>query len=122
MTNTYWNSNGTYQNLAEQLRPLVPVMGEVKGKQNKALDKFRKASNAYYDIFNNGGCNRAAQIRSIFKFGMTSMRLGKRFDWNAIHEKVEPIMDQIILAAAAEQGIRDFDAEADRNDYEKQFA
>ena len=122
MTNTYWNSNGTYQNLAEQLRPLVPVMGEVKGKQNKALDKFRKASNAYYDIFNNGGCNRAAEIRGIFKFGMTSMRLGKRFDWNAIHEKVEPIMDQIILAAAAEQGIRDWDGEAERNDFEKQFA
>ena len=50
------------------------------------------------------------------------MRLGKRFNWNAIHEKVEPIMDQIILAAAAEQGIRDWHAEADRNDYEKQFA
>ena len=122
MTNTYWNSNGTYQNLAKQLRSHVPFAGEITGKGNKALEKFRKASNAYYDIFNNGGCNRAAQIRSIFKFGMTSMRLGKRFDWNAIHEKVEPIMDQIILAAAAEQGIRDFDAEADRNDYEKQFA
>ena len=122
MTNTYWNSNGTYQNLAEQLRSHVPFAGEITGKENKALEKFRKASNAYYDIFNNGGCNRAAQIRSIFKFGMTTMRVGKRFDWNAIHEKVEPIMDQIILAAAAEQGIRDFDAEAERNDYEKQFA
>ena len=128
--NTYWNNKGTHQNLAEQLRPLVPAMGEVKGKQNKALDKFRKASNAYYDIFNNGGCNRAAEIRGIFKFGMTSMsevvrgEHGKyrKYHWDAIHAVVEPIMDQIILAAAAEQGIRDWDAEAVRNDYEKQFA
>ena len=130
MSTTYWNSNGTYQNLAEQLRPLVPHAGEITGKENKALEKFRKASNAYYDIFNNGGCNRAAEIRRIFKFGMTSMsevvqtgRLRHRkLNWNAIHEKVEPIMDQIILAAAAEQGIRDWNAEAERNDYEKQFA
>ena len=113
MENTYWNSKGTHQNLVKQLNELVPAMGEIQGKQNKALEKFRKASNAYYDIFNNGGCNRAAEIRGIFKFGMTSMSEvvrganGKyrKYHWDAIHEKVEPIMDKIILAAAAEQNI-----------------
>ena len=118
MENTYWNRKGTHQNLVKQLNELVPAMGEIQGKQNKALEKFRKASNAYYDIFNNGGCNRAAEIRGIFKFGMTTMRTGKTFNWNAIHERVEPIMDKIILAAAAEQDVRDWDAEAARNDYE----
>jgi hypothetical protein len=113
MENTYWNSMGTHQNLAEQLRALLPAMGEIKGSKNKALEKFRKATNAYYDIFNNGGGNRAASIRGIFGFGMTSMSEPcrdaygntRRYNWNAIHERVEPIMDKIVLAAAAEQGI-----------------
>ena len=130
MENTYWNQKGTHQNLVEGLNKLVPTMGEIKGSKNKALEKFRKASNAYYDIFNNGGCNRGASIRGIFGFGMTSMsevyRDGygnhRRIHWNAIHAVVEPIMDKIILAAVAEQDVRDWNAEADQADYEKQFA
>lgn len=113
MQNTYWDRTGTHQNLVEQLNKLIPFTGEIKGSKNKALEKFRKASNAYYDIFNNGGCNRGASIRGFFGFGMTSMsevysgRYGRsrRYHWDAIHEKVEPIMDKIILAAAAEQNI-----------------
>ncbi len=113
MENTYWNRTGTHQNLVEQLNKLIPAMGEIKGSKNRQLEKFRKASNAYYDIFNNGGCNRGASIRSIFGFGMTTMsevyRDGygnhRRYHWNAIHERVEPIMDKIIEAAAAEQNI-----------------
>jgi hypothetical protein len=111
MENTYWNQSGTHQNLALELGNLLPTMGEIKGPKTRALEKFRKACNAYYDIFNNGGCNRAAQIRATFGFGMTSMSEKYRdgygntrsYNWNAIHEKVEPIMDKIILAAAAEQ-------------------
>ena len=111
--NTYWNQLGTHQNLARELGALLPTIGEIKGPKTRALEKFRKASNAYYDIFNNGGCNRGAQIQSIFGFGMTSMsepyrdgyRNTRRYNWNAIHKKVEPIMDQIILAAAVEQNI-----------------
>lgn len=114
MEKTYWNHCGTHQYLAEELNKLIPATGEIKGSKNKALEKFRKASNAYYDIFNNGGCNRAASIRGIFGFGMTSMsevyrdhngRRYRHYHWNAIHEVVEPIMDKIILDAAAEQNI-----------------
>lgn len=113
MENTYWNSKGTYQNLVEQLNKLVPVMGEIKGSKNRQLERFRKASNAYYDIFNNGGGNRPGSIRGFFGFGMTSMSevyrdaYGNRrsYRWNAIHEIVEPKMDEIILAAAKEQKI-----------------
>jgi hypothetical protein len=130
MENTYWNRKGNYENLVAELNKLVPVMGEIAGSKNRKLEKFRKASNAYYDIFNNGGCNRGAQIRAIFGFGMTTMSevhrdaYGNRrkYHWNAIHAIVEPIMDKIILAAAKEQDIRDWDAEAAQNDYEKQFA
>lgn len=100
---TYWANKGRYQDLANALNRLVPVEGEIKGKDNKALEKFRRASNAYYDIFNNGGCNRAAQIRAIFGFGISRYRYNHRFDWDGIHKQTEPVMDQIILAAAAEQ-------------------
>ena len=130
MENTYWNRKGNYENLVAELQKLVPDMGEIAGSKNRKLEKFRKASNAYYDIFNNGGCNRGASIRTIFGFGMTTMsevvwgEYGKyrKYNWNAIHAIVEPIMDKIILDAAREQDVRDWDAEADRNDYEKQFA
>ena len=130
MENTYWNRKGAHENLVAALNMRIPVMGEIAGSKNRKLEKFRKASNAYYDIFNNGGCNRGAQIRGIFGFGMTTMsevvrgKYGKyrTYHWDAIHAIVEPIMDQIILAAAKEQDIRDWDAEAAQNDYEKQFA
>ena len=113
MENTYWNRTGTHQNLVEKLNKLIPTMGEIKGSKNRQLEKFRKASNAYYDIFNNGGCNRSGSIRGFFGFGMSSMSEvhrdaygnTRRYNWNAIHEKVEPIMDKIILAASAEQNI-----------------
>ena len=115
MENTYWNQKGTHQNLADELYNLLPPMGEIKGSKNSQLERFRKASNAYYDIFNNGGCNRSGSIRGFFGFGMTSMSEvyraspagwpRRQYNWNAIHEKVEPIMNKIILAAAKEQNI-----------------
>jgi hypothetical protein len=110
MENTYWNSNGTHQALANELMKLVPASGEIKGSKNKALDRFRKASNAYYDIFNNGGCNRGRSIGKFFEGVMFYIQHYHRFNfgrvnWDRIHMITEPKMDAIILAAAAEQGI-----------------
>jgi len=123
MENTYWNEKGTYCQLNVELEKLIPAIGPVdKPSKNKALERYRKASNAYYDIFNNGGGNRPGAIRAFFGFGMSSMKCGGDYNWNLIHHIVEPIMDQIILAAAKEQDIRDWDAEAAQNDYEKEFA
>lgn len=50
----YWNSEGKYQEEADQLEKLVPSEGHC---QNNDVDLFRVASNIYYDILNNGGCN-----------------------------------------------------------------
>jgi len=104
---TYWNSKGTHQELANKLQEMVPASGPVLGgKKNAALENFRKAVNAYYDIFNNGGMNRGAQIRSTFKFSMRAYAVGRYgHDWNGIHAVVEPTMDRIILEAAKEQGL-----------------
>ena len=110
MENTYWNSKGTYQNLVEQLNKLVPVMGEIKGSKNLQLERFRKASNAYYDIFNNGGCNRGRAIGQFFEGVMFYINHYRRcnfgnVNWTRIHAITEPKMDEIILAAAKEQKI-----------------
>lgn len=116
MENTYWNHKGTHQALIEKLYALVPVSGEIKGSKNKALERFRKASNAYYDIFNNGGWNRGQSISKFFgssvTFELRRLRENPRYarlpevnSWNRIHQSTEPKMDEIILAAAKEQGI-----------------
>ena len=60
---SYWNSNGTYQAQYEELIKLVPREGEIKKGMCKhvfSLERFRKACNSYYDVFNNGGGNRDA--------------------------------------------------------------
>lgn len=114
MENTYWNNKGTHQELNVQLEKLIPMSGDIKGSKNRQLERLRKASNAYYDIFNNGGCNR---MRSISKFYGTEvthllnmMWKDRRYfnyldGWNKIHAVVEPIIDEMILVAAKEQNI-----------------
>ena len=110
MENTYWNSKGTHQALVDKLDKIVPAMGEIKGSKNRELERFRKASNAYYDIFNNGGMNRGRSIGKFFEGAMFYLRERQRFShsgrsiWDRIHMITEPKMDEIILAAAKEQG------------------
>jgi hypothetical protein len=64
---TYWNSRGRYQDKASKLEALIPIMGEVENaEQRPELERFRTASNAYYDLFNNGGWNRQSDIKKFF--------------------------------------------------------
>lgn len=100
MSNTYWNNKGKYKTLADKLHELIPSMGEVANpKENPALEKYRKAVNCYYDLFNNGLCNRAKEFKQVFGFAGT---------WIAKRNfppctKLEHVMDLIILEAYAEQ-------------------
>ena len=111
MENTYWKGNGTHQALVTELEKLISESGEVEGSKNMALERFRKASNAYYDIFNNGGMNRGRSIGKLFKGVMFYLNNRERFShsgrsiWDRIYVITEPKMDEIILAAAKEQGI-----------------
>lgn len=117
MENTYWNNKGTYSELNAKLEKLIPMSGSVdRPHKNKALERFRKASNAYYDIFNNAGCNRMKSISKFFGTEVT-FRLNQAWQnrryfnmdngWERIHAVTEPKMDEIILAAAKEQGFVD---------------
>jgi hypothetical protein len=110
MENTYWNNAGAHQNLVDQLNSMIPAMGGIKGSKNTALERFRRASNAYYDIFNNGGGNRGRSIGKFFEGVMFYINHYNRcnfgsINWDRIHMITEPKMDEIILAAATEQGI-----------------
>jgi len=71
-------------------------MGRVKNpRKNKHLEHFRAVSNAYYDMYNNGGWNRPSQI---YQYA------GKRTLNNRyVYMALEFYLDYVILAAHAEQ-------------------
>ncbi len=111
-TNNYWNGNGRYQVLANQLNKLIPLAGEVAdAKANPMLEKFRKASGVYYDVFNNGLCNRGREFPGIFGFGAGNYRLRPehrqqrigQIDFDAIVGPMDEVIDRLVLEAAAEQ-------------------
>tara|TARA_Y100000389_G_scaffold191667_1_gene218209 strand:- start:48 stop:371 length:324 start_codon:yes stop_codon:yes gene_type:complete len=106
MENTYWNGNGTYQSLADKLREFIPTEGPCS---NKKVERFRKAANNYYDIFNNAGCNRGHGIGQMFPGVMGLINESRiyrgRPDWKLISTKVEPKMDEIILETAKKVGL-----------------
>jgi hypothetical protein len=102
-TQTYWCNKGKYPEIKTALEKLVPGEGSVvNAKKNRVLEKFRKASNCYYDLYNNGLCNRAAEFRRVFGFDGHYGRGGLT---QTIVDRTEAEMDRIILAAAKEQGI-----------------
>jgi len=55
MKNTYWNNNGRYTALYEELSTkLVPEEGRAPTVHGELLSAMGRV---YYDWFNNGGCN-----------------------------------------------------------------
>ena len=105
-----WGLNSGFQHLADQLTELLPMQGKCDNyrSSNKNLDKFRRAQNAAYDLFNNGLGNKrdlfvrefgeAPTQKSVFSFTKVS--------WEMWEDRVEKMLTPIIIAAAKEQGIR----------------
>ena len=54
MTKNYWNKKGKYQKEADAVKDLVPATGMADTLTGEAV---RLIQNAYYDFYNNGGCN-----------------------------------------------------------------
>lgn len=104
MAGTYWDGEGKHKDLYEKLEALIPCSGSVnEPRKNRKLEKMRRAANCYYDLFNNGLCNRAAEFRRVFGFG-GSMIARNHYNGPAL-ERLEIAMDEIILEAAKEQNI-----------------
>ena len=106
----YWNEQGTYQTIAEALQGLVPAIGEVpEGKTtNKALERFRRAQNCYYDLYNNGLGNRAREFSTLFKIPGVPREIKQNYGSNFLvssitEEAIDEKMDGFILNAYEEQ-------------------
>jgi hypothetical protein len=105
MTNTYWNDRGTYNEESKALQALIPLSGTVAypRTKNKHLERFRKAVNAYYDLYNNGLWNRARQFANLFKL----YGLREELHYGELQERtvraIETVMDEYVLLAYKEQ-------------------
>lgn len=104
----YWSHKGKYQAAADKLQELIPSEGSVdRPYKNKKLEAFRKAANAYYDLYNNGGGNRAGSICKIFHVRMSDHKdYTRKYSYRqSLYDLVEARMDEIVAEAAIEQGI-----------------
>ena len=117
-SNTYWNRKGTYTYTISELKKLIPSEGPVVNPyKNKKLERFRKASNAYYRLYNDGDFDaRKAKVFGINSY-LYNFRINKYYKdgagtpkhfstWSQdLYDEVEVGMDQIIVEAAKEQAI-----------------
>jgi hypothetical protein len=105
-SNTYWNSKGKHQVVADALQELIPDSGSVKNTiKNKQLERFRKAVNAYYDLYNNGLYNRKSSFSRIFGVAAGDYEYRRGEFSPRLYELAEEKMNEIIELAAAEQNI-----------------
>ena len=74
-TNSYWNDKGEYKEKSKQLRTLVPEIGE---SQNPKIELYRVFQNVYYDLYNNGLCNKEnykEEIKNVIEFYFNDLKL-----------------------------------------------
>ena len=100
--------------IMEELQELVPFEGKCEFSQskNKALDRYRRATNLIHDLFNNGLGNRRKNWYSTFKFEppihthLEAYRYSIRQDrkyWDNNEDCVHPTYRQIVMHAVLEQ-------------------
>ncbi len=110
--NIEWGCTPTTNRLRGMLSDLdhFPDQGECPKKYtaNKELERFRRAQNVVYDIFNNGLMNRGKQLK-ILGLRKSNMPFpdewNMRGNWDRIEEMVEEKFTPIIMKAAREQGL-----------------
>ena len=103
---TYWNDSGKYQEFVKGLQDLVPLEGKVENpRKNPKLERFRRASNCYYDLYNNGLCNRASEFYRVFGIPSSNFKVGFGEYVRSFYDVTEMAMNDIILEAATEQGL-----------------
>ena len=108
----YWNNTGVYQAHSDALLKLLPEVGVcANANQNPELEKFRKAVNCYYDLYNNGLCNKAVQFALIFKITGVAEEIRSRRGLSTDLSldtmlKIEVAMGKIIKNAVLEQFLK----------------
>tara|TARA_B100001115_G_C15558891_1_gene266265 strand:- start:47 stop:415 length:369 start_codon:yes stop_codon:yes gene_type:complete len=108
-----WGVRNDVKHLVEALQDKLPAMGMVKNaNKNRCLEKFRKAQNVTYDIFNNGLINRGKSLKVLglkkddlplpFYYGTDGYFPG---NWDRVEFLVSEAFAPIVRAAAIEQGM-----------------
>ena len=71
---------------------------EFPRSKNKNLEKFRQASNAAYDLFNNGLGNRKQQFKKIFGWSVSPKITcyATTVTWKQWEDRVEPIILEVM--------------------------
>ncbi len=104
---SYWNQTGKFQALHDQLVESIPAQGPVqKPRKNKALEKFRKASNCYYDLYHNELIIRSKEFREVFHINSSHYRFNAGYTQKfgeALYERTERVLDELVYKAAVEQ-------------------
>ena len=103
-----WGVNPGLKHLQEKLDDLIPLQGRVphSRSKNKALEKFRVASNLAYDLFNNGLINRRSHFHGFFGWAPYTRGGISQSQFDRYNLLLEPIMTQLIIDAAKEQGVK----------------
>ena len=105
-----WGVNEGFKDLCDKLTELLPIEGrcEFPKTKNKHLEKFRRAQNAAYDLFNNGLCNYQRLFKDIYGWsvGYRDTSYANRMTWSHWEDRVEEVLTPIIIAAAKEQGVK----------------
>lgn len=108
---SYWKGRGRLKDYADKLNKLIPAAGPCPADAPK-LDRYRVACNCYYDLFNNGLWNRAAEFRGVFKFSpkkeypsRSFRKDGIDFENDAMNARMNARLDLLIIEAAIEQGL-----------------
>lgn len=105
--NAVWGVTEVTRPLVDELWELIPMSGSVaQPSKNPKLEKFRKAQNVVYDIFNNGLMNRGRQLRvlGLTKYDLPHIRGWG--SWSQCEGVVEKAFTPIIIEACVEQGIK----------------
>jgi len=105
-----WGINSGFKRLADELHNLIPLQGRCENpmSKNKHLEKFRRAQNAAYDLFNNGLCNKRGLFNNVYGWAptMSQTYYAHSGTWSNWEDMVEEVMTPIIINAAKEQGIK----------------
>ncbi len=106
----FWDEDHPLEPIRIEVSKLIPDHGPVLDEESPKLEKLRVLTNAYWDLFNNGGGNASRKVSYYFPGAITAFHGGKNHQMDGAASKkatfaiTEPIMAKAVFAAALEQG------------------
>lgn len=100
----FWDADHPLEPLRLEVSKLIPHNGPVTDPDSPKLERLRLVTNAYWDLFNNGGWNPGRKTSYYFPGAMTAFH--QDTNWRKPTFAItEPIMAKAVFAAALEQGL-----------------